>query len=103
MARGQGPDEVTEEDKAFSSEVATGSREENASETKRAPRNARNENSGGGGPSDDGLQFLPLLRGALRGVSGDGNAAFVFRRRPQLPRQPLPRLRRLLYRLPVLA
>ena len=64
---------------------------------------ARNENPRGSRPADDGLQFLPLLRGPLRGVSGDGDAPRVFRRRPQLSRQSLPRLRRLLHRLPVLA
>ena len=65
--------------------------------------NARNANSGGSRPPDDGLQFLPLLRGALRGLSSDGNAPCVLRWRPQLPRQSLPFLRRLLHRLPVLA
>ena len=54
-------------------------------------------------PPDDGLQLLPLLRGAVRGVSRHGDAPRVFRRRPQLSRQSLPRLRRLLRRLPVLA
>src|SRR5206468_919824 len=39
---------------------------------------------------------MPLLRGAVRGVSRDGNAAVVFRRRPQLSRQSLPWLRRVL-------
>ena len=72
-------------------------------QTKRAFAHARNENSGGSRPPDDGLQFLPLLRGPVRGISGDGNAPLVFRRRPQLSRQPLPQLRRLLHRLPVLA
>ena len=54
-------------------------------------------------PADDGLQFLPLLRGTLRGVPGHGDAPRVPRRRSQLPRQSLPWLRRLLLRLPVLA
>ena len=54
-------------------------------------------------PADDDLQLLPLLRGAVRGVPGDGDAPRLRRRRPQLPRQSLPRLRRLLRRLPVLA
>ena len=57
----------------------------------------------GSRPADDGLQFLPLLRRPVRGVSGDGNAPRVLRRRPQLSRQSLPWLRRLLHRLPVLA
>ena len=39
----------------------------------------------------------------MRGVSGDGNAPLVLRRRPQLSCQSLPCLRRLLHRLPVLA
>ena len=85
MARGQGADEV--------SRIARG----------QEATDARNANPGGSRPPDDGLQFLPLLRGPLRGVSGDGNAPRVFRRRPQLSRQSLPRLRRLLHRLPVLA
>src|SRR5439155_746421 len=53
-------------------------------------------------PSDDGLQFLPVLRGAVRSVSRDGDAPRLFRRRSQLSRQSLPWLRRLLQRLPVL-
>ena len=85
MARGQGADEV--------SGLARG----------QEATDARNANSGRGRPADDGLQFLPLLRGPLRGVPGDGDAPRVFRRRPQLSRQSLPRLRRLLHRLPVLA
>ena len=56
-----------------------------------------------GRPADDGVQLLPLLRGAVRGVPRDGDAPRVSRRRPELPRQPLPFLRRLLRRLPVLA
>ena len=54
-------------------------------------------------PADDGLQLLPLLRGAVRRVSRDGDAPRISRRRSELSRQPLPRLRRLLRRLPVLA
>ena len=54
-------------------------------------------------PADDGVQLLPLLRGAVRGVSGDGDAPRLPGRRPQLSRQSLPFLRRLLRRLPVLA
>ena len=57
----------------------------------------------GSRPADDGLQFLPLLRGAVRRLPGDGDAPLVRGRRPELPRQSLPRLRRLLRRLPVLA
>ena len=63
--------------------------------TRRAARRSR--------PADDGLQLLPLLRGAVRGISRHGDAPRVPRRRPQLPRQSLPCLRRLLRRLPVLA
>ena len=54
-------------------------------------------------PADDGVQLVPLLRGAVRGVSRDGDAPRVSRRRSQLSRQSLPFLRRLLRRLPVLA
>ena len=86
MARRQGADEVT-----------------GPARGQEARQHARNEDSGGSRPPDDGLQFLPLLRGPLRGISGDGNAPRVLRRRPQLPRQSLPFLRRLLHRLPVLA
>ena len=50
-----------------------------------------------------GLQRLPLLRGLLRGVSGDGAAADVREGGPALSRQPLPQLRRVLLRLPVRA
>ena len=49
------------------------------------------------------LQRLPLLRGLLRGLPGHGAAARVRGRRSQLPGQPLPRLPRLLLRLPVRA
>ena len=86
VARRQGPDEVTGSDRG-----------------QEAAQHARNANPRRGRPPDDGLQFLPLLRGALRGISGDGNAPRVLRRRPQLSRQSLPFLRRLLHRLPVLA
>src|SRR5260221_428428 len=68
-----------------------------------AAANARNYRSRRGGPPDDGLQCLPLLRGALRRLSGDGDAPRLPGWRPPLPRQSLPRLRRLLLRLPVLA
>ncbi len=54
-------------------------------------------------PADDGVQFVPVLRGALRGVSRHGDAPRISGRRPELSRQPLPFLRRLLCRLPVLA
>ena len=49
------------------------------------------------------LQCLPLLRRAVRGVSGDGDAPHFCGRRPQLSRQSLPPVRRLLHRLPVFA
>ena len=54
-------------------------------------------------PADDHLQCLPLLRRAVRGVSGDGDALYLRRRRSQLSRQSLPPVRRLLHRLPVFA
>ena len=38
-----------------------------------APMHAT-ERPGGGRPADDRLQFVPLLRRPLRGLSGDGNA-----------------------------
>ena len=100
MARRQGPDEVAV---AFSSEAGTGSRQENASNKEKTAQHARNPNPRGSRPPDDGLQFLPLLRGSLRGISGDGDAPLVFRRRPQLSRQSVPCLRRLLHRLSILA
>jgi pimeloyl-ACP methyl ester carboxylesterase len=57
---------------------------------RKAAQHARNENSRRSRPADDGLQFVPLLRGPVRGISGDGNAPLVFRWRPQLSRQSLP-------------
>ena len=48
-----------------------------------------------------GVQRLPLLRGVLPGVSGDGEPVGVREGRPRLPRQPLPQLRRVPLRVPV--
>ena len=56
-----------------------------------------------GAARDDGVQCLPLLRAVLPGVPGDGAAADVHGRRPRLPREPLPQLRRVPLRVPVRA
>ena len=63
---------------------------------------ARCADRGGAAPDDD-LQCLPLLRGLLRCVSRRWSAGSCSTRRPELPRQPLLQLRRLLLRLPVRA
>src|SRR5712671_3658656 len=46
---------------------------------------------------------MPLLRRLLRGLSRARAAVELRRGRPRLPRQPLPRLRLLLLRLPICA
>ena len=51
----------------------------------------------------DRVQRLPVLRGVLSRVSGDGESHGVRERRPDVPREPLPQLRRVPVRLPVRA